>query len=491
MKKLLFIILSLFLATTLHAQLASWGTPMKIEERFHAPNQSVSGKFLGTINGADYYTYYSRRPVFVKLEDTRFVFVEVKGTKITKFTPYSEGKYDYLDVAATESQLCVTYVTGEKKAKRNIKIDYFNPSTLKKAQTVTLFSFDPIGKDDPYIEIVRSDNNEYIGVIANGKHPETGAGTIIMKCYNNKYEEVWTSYYDYKGSAYPEIGDICISNEGKVLIHFLLYDSDKKKNLKSFYFTQISDDQINEVGYPIDYKIDLIEYKLGEYKENQFLFIFTEESNISALKIDFLEESTSKLFTHQTYEGNWRIDKIADLKNGNFTVAIQNRDLLVVTRRGANNTIETSYLYWNRSFLFIGINGETDEKTFAKNLGRDYSVTLGFPSSELNISIEPYYFVKEGDLHVVYNTFLNTKDNVSKKSEKPNYISVSLPKFNFKIVTKMAVISENGNLNVKTVFNAKTDKGLFLSKFSHLDENNNLIIAKGRKKELTIGKVKL
>lgn len=491
MKKLLFIILCVFFATTLQAQLASWGTPMKVMENLNAPNQSVAGKYITTFDGKDYYAFYTRKMKFVKLEDTRFAFIEANGNKITKSTPYSEGQYDYLDVSATESQLCVTYVTGEKKAKRNVKIDYFNPATLKKAQTVNLFSFDPIGKDDPYIEFVRSDNNDYLGVIANGKHPDTGAGTIIVKCFNNKFEELWTSYYDYKGNNYPELGDIFISNEGKVLIHFLTYESDKKKTLKTFHFTQISDENISEVEYTLNNKIEIIEYKLGEYKDNQFLFVYTDEKTINAMKINFIEESATKMFTHETYEGNWRIDKIADLKNGNFTIAVQNRDLLVIVNRGVNNTVETNYLYWNRSFLFIGINGETDDKTFAKTLGREYNVTLGFPTSDLNITIEPFYFVKEGDLHVVYNTVINTKDNVSKQNEKPNYFSTSLPKFNTRTITKMAVVTDNGNLNVKTVFNSKTDKGVFLSKFSHIDENNDLIIAKAKKKVLTIGKVNL
>lgn len=491
MKKLLFIILCVFFATTLQAQLASWGTPMKVIERFNAPNQSVAGKYITTFDGKDYYAYYSRKPKFIKLEDTRFAFIEAKGDKITKFTPYTEGQYDYLDVSATESQLCVTYITGEKKAKRNIKIDYFNPATLKKAQTVNLFSFDPIGKDDPYIEFVRSDNNQYIGIIANGKHPETGAGTIIVKCFNTKFEELWTSYYDYTGANYPEIGDVFISNTGKVLIHFLTYESAKKKELETFHFTQISDESINEIEYPLTTKTNLIEYKLGEYKENEFLFVFTEEKTINALNINFVDESISKILTHETYEGNWRIDKIADLKNGNFTIAVQNRDLMVVTTRGANNTVQTSYYYWHRSFIFIGINGETDEKIFDKTLGRDFNISLGIPSDDFNIYLEPFYFVKDGDLHVVYNTERDTKDNVSKKSERPGLFTSSIPKFIPKTVTKMAVVSDNGNLNVKTLFNAKTDKGTFLANFSHIDENNNLIIAKAKKKVLTIGKVNL
>jgi len=55
----------------------------------------------------------------------------------------------------------------------------------------------------------------------------------------------------------------------------------------------------------------------------------------------------------------------------------------------------------------------------------------------------------------------------------------------------MATISESGDIKTKTMFDSKVEKGVFFSKFSHLDENNDLIIAKGKKKTLTIGKVNL
>ncbi len=484
MKKFLFIIFCLVITTTLHAQLVSWGVTTKLEERFGAPNQAVIGKYLGQINGADYYTYYSRKPKFVTIEDTRFAFCEVKGTKITKFSPYSDTEYEKLDVSATDSKLCVTYVTGEKKAKRNIKLDYFNPSNFKKTETTTLLSFDPIGKDDPYIDLVRSDNQEYIGIIANGKHPETGQGTIIIKCFNKKYEEIWASYYDYNGNGYPEIGDFFVSNTGTVLIHFLKYESEKKKRLESFYFVKISDENINELEYSIDKKVELVEYKIGEYKENQYLMAYTEKENVTGLKIDFSNESISQIFSKPLYEGNWRIDKIVDMQNGNFTIAMQNRDLLVVITRGANNTVNHSYNYWNRSFVFIGINGENDELTYLKTLGRYYGYTQGIPTAELNITIEPFYFVKDGDLHVVYNTDKKTKDFQSNSKEKPGYFSISFKATTVKPITKMATISESGDIKTKTLFDSKVEKGVFFSKFSHLDENNDLIIAKGKKKTL-------
>jgi hypothetical protein len=490
MKKNLLIILCFFAAFQIHAQNVQWGPVLKVKEGFFYSNQTVNGTYLGQLNGADYYTYYTKRPKGFVIEDTRFAFLEVKGSTITKFTPYSDSKYEYLDVNMVNEQICVFYETGEKKAKRNIKVDYYTPSTLKKSKTINLVSFDPIDKDDPYINVFHSENNKFIGLFANGKNPETGKGTIILKCFNDNLEEVWTSYYDFNGNGYPEIGDMMISNSGNITIHFMKYESDKKKRLESFYFAKISGESISELEYSVTGKPEVIDYKIGEYKENQNLFVYTEEESVNIIKLDFTNQNATNIVSQKPYEGNWKIDKIIDLGNGRYTVAVQNRDMVPIPSRNSNGTVTTTFYYWNRSFLFLGINSENDELIYNKYLGRKYAHMQELPSYELEITIPATYIVKEGDIFVVYNTDKNTEDKTSNKKEKPAIIP-GFTMATFKPITKMATISESGDIKVKTLCSSKTDKGTFLTTFCHLDSDGKLVVLKAKSKKVAAGKAKL
>jgi hypothetical protein len=55
----------------------------------------------------------------------------------------------------------------------------------------------------------------------------------------------------------------------------------------------------------------------------------------------------------------------------------------------------------------------------------------------------------------------------------------------------MITISETGKATVKTLFDEKTTKLTFLSRFTHLNDNDELIIALGKKKKMMVGKMKL
>ena len=109
-------------------------------------------------------------------------------------------------------------------------------------------------------------------------------------------------------------------------------------------------------------------------------------------------------------------------------------------------------------------------------------------SADPNV-IVPYYFAKDGELCVLYNTDKKTEDNVSNSKEEPFTVRFSM--FKGRPDARLATISENGNIKVKLLFNAKTEKGTFIPQFSHIDQDNNLVIVKVKKKNFTIGKYSL
>jgi hypothetical protein len=243
MKKL-FLFLSLFFVISLQAQQVSWGTPTKLNETFSASNKLVSGKYLGKINGVDYYTYYSRVLKFLTAEGFQFAFCKVNSNGIQKFSPYTTLNYNFIDITIINDQIAVIYTTGEKKEKRNVKIDFYNPNTFLKSKTVTLFSFHPVDKYEPFSRIVYSEDKSQLCMVINGKS-ESGGSTLIIKSYDNKMEELWSENFNYFGDGYPEIGDIVFSNSGKLILHLNIYDSDKnKRKLVSYLFAEITNGSI-------------------------------------------------------------------------------------------------------------------------------------------------------------------------------------------------------------------------------------------------------
>jgi len=491
MKKFLLIILCFFAAVQLNAQNVQWGNTVKLNQYMNAMYVIVQGKYLGEIDGSDYYTYYGYFPKFLKMPDTQLAFIQANGTTTKKFSDLTTTEYDMLDVFNVENQFAVFYVTGKKLEKRNIKVDFYTPNSFKKEKSDVLFSFDPINKNYPFMKIIRSKNEKYIGFVVNGKHPETGNGTLIFKCYDDKLNELWTSYYDVKSEGYPEIGNIILSDNGKMVIQFIVYNNDDKKRLISLNFTEINDNSTKDLEYEFENpKIELIDFMLGSYGENQYLMVFTEEKNITGIKVDFDSESLTKVISHNPYKGNWHIDDIIDLKNGKYTVAMQNRGIESVTRVQNNGMTSTTYYYWNRSFMFIGIENATDEILYKKYLGRKFTISQGTQTYNLNMNIVPHYFVNNGELSVIYNTDKKTENNESNEKES-KFVVTSFTFKSMKSDTRMATITDGGKINVKVLFDSKTAKGYYLSNFTHFDKNNDLLILIAKGKKTTLGKVKL
>jgi len=491
MKKFLLVILCLTAVWTLTAQQVSWGVPFKLKEKIFSPNTISAGNYLGTINGSDYYAEYTNHAGFLKFDDAVFTFYQTKGNNITKVSDLTELKYDVLDAGIMDDQISVLHIKGTKTEKRQIKIDLYNPTTFRKGQTISVFSFQPLNKN-PYINFVKSEDQEYNCIVMNGKHPDSGVGTLIIKCYDKKYNEVWTHYFDYNGSGYPEIGDMILSNTGDLVIHFFVYESDKKKSLRSFDFVEFNPTTYEQVTFSVpSKKMEVVDYKMGQYgSEHQYLFVYTEEENVTGVKVDFNNDSAGEIFTNKPYKGYWKVDKIVDLENGKYTVALQNRNMTEITIRQNNGFTSTTYYWWNRSFQFIGLNSETDEIMYKKMVGRKYNVIQPYYAPEPYISVTPFYFAKNGELNVVYNTDKKTVDNESNAKEKPVIIA-GFAKSTTKPLTKMITISETGKATVKTLFDEKTTKLTFLSRFTHLNDNDELIIALGKKKKMMVGKMKL
>ncbi|PKP27838.1 MAG: hypothetical protein CVU02_02550 [Bacteroidetes bacterium HGW-Bacteroidetes-19] len=490
MKNFLLIIVSIVLIFKIDAQSIQWGPTIKTNYVLHTDLSTHTGDYLGEINGFEYYAYYDMIKWEGKLRSTYFLFYETKGTTLSNFSDFGKHSYDLIGVTSSNSKICITHLSTETKKNKEIKIDFYNPKTFQLENSSSLISFYTVGKNEPFIRFVQSENKEYNLFLVYGKDAETDEKGLIITCFNKDYELVWRNIYSPNEEWNGSIGDIYITNTGKALLHFLDYNDPKSNNIKTFHFSEIYDQEISEISQELETPIKIIDYKLGDYSNGKYLFVYSDATNVYGSTVDFKTKSTKDILNQKTYTGKWKIDKIADLKNGKFTIAIQNRDVTTITVKGGGSS-SNKYFSWNRSFIFIGINGENDDITFSKKLRRNYNHMQFWEPAKLQLLIEPFYFVKDGNLHLVYNTERKTEESVSNSDENPSYFYYYRARTTVKPLTKMVTISEDGKLKVRTIMDSKEEKGTCLSKFLHLDANNDLIIAKSIKKKATFGIVKL
>lgn len=493
MKRVLLIISCFVAILGLSAQSVQWGNQAKLKKRLFGNNWIANAKYIGSIDGTSYYAESVNRLKLVTVEDTRFIFFASEGTRLSRESELTQNTYEDIDVGIFDEQIYVLHSTTAKKGlKTDVKLDLYNPNNFKKGQTRDLFSFVALDKE-PYIDFAKSENGNFSAFVMSGINPSTGEGTLIIKCFNKEFNEAWTHYYDYNGSGYPEVRNLFLSDAGELVLSVTVYENKRKTKLTSFDFVELSTSDSKFVSFPLkSQKMELLDLKVGSYgAPHQYLCVYAENESMVGFKVNFNEGGIDPIFTKQAYDGEWKIDQILNLGNGKYTVAFQNRGLIKIEVRQSNGMIDRTFFYWNRSFRLIGVDSETNKITYDQTIGRKYNVKLAQYVYEPYVSVAPYYFAKDGKVHIVYNTDRETKEKECNKHERPSgSIRVSLAMNTKKPATKMIVIDEDGDYTVKTLFDEKQTKLTFLSRFCHLNDQDELILPIGKKKKMMFGKMK-
>jgi len=414
------------------------------------------------------------------------MFIGSKGNVGVK-SEFLDTKYEMLDVSVCKENICIVYLDQEKKDETIIKMDLINPNTFQKVKTETLISFESEKKATPYIKVIQSENKEFKGFVFNKNNNDNKLSIYI---YNKEMEEVWSTEYTPGTREYYAVGDLNLTNSGKALFQFFIFKDRNKQNIEKILYAELDKQNISEVIQEdkLDYKIN--DYKITPYTQGQYLVVLTSTEKIMGYKLNFKNNSIDEIFSQKAYYGSWKVDKFMDLKNGKYILALQNRDIMTIIVNQGNGIKDEKFYYWNRSFLFVGINGDNDEITFSKNVGRKYNHMQFYESKVYQVTIEPYYFEKDGNLYVIYNTDKKTEDNVCNSKENPTNLSLYVAKGTLNTITKMIVIDSDGKTKINTLFDSKEHKGTFIPKYAHFDENNDLIIAKSKKKKIAFGIVK-
>ena len=496
MKKILFIISCLAAIWGLSAQSISWdNTAVKLKKYLFSPQWAANAKYIGSIDGTAYYAEnLNRLQVFDLFGDTRFIFFATDGTRLVRESDVTDSKYEEIDLGVVGDRIFVSYSTTVKKeGRKDIKLDLYNPFTFEKEETEELFSYYPLGKDS-YFSFTKSENSEFSAFIMVGKNPNTGYGTIILKCFNKDFNEVWTHYYDYNGSGYPEIGDIFLSNTGELVFHLIVYENEKKKKIVSFDVIEFDASDSKLLSFQLhSAEMELVDCKVGAYGgPHQYLCVCSQSEKVFGFKVDFNNGSIDPVFTKEPYEGIWKIEQIVDLGNGKYTVALQNRGVVeIVVYRSGGAGSDRTYLYWYRSLQFIGLDSGNDKVVYDQTIGRKYNIFNKRYLNEPFTTASPYYFAKNGKLYVVYNTDPTTNEKESSKYETPSdRIKVGASKRTRNALTKMIIFEGDGSYKVKTLVDEKQTKLFFLTRFCNFNDQGELIVSMGKKKKMFFGKLK-
>ncbi|HNY62838.1 MAG TPA: hypothetical protein PLH70_04785 [Bacteroidales bacterium] len=492
MKKFAFIISCFMAIWGLNAQSVNWGAATKLKTNLFQGNWIANGSYIGSINGTSYYAENVNRAKLVTFEDTRYIFFASDGTKLIRESMPTEIEYDEIGAGVWGEQIYVAHSTTAKKGeKTEVKLDLYDPLNFRKVKTMELFSFQALDKY-PFINLAKSENREFTVFVVSGKNPNTGNGTLIIKCFDKEFNEAWTHYYDYNGSGYPEVRNLFLSDAGELVLSITVYENKRKTKLTSLDFVELSASDSKFVSFPLQsQKMELMDLKVGSYgAPHQYLCVYAENESMVGFKVDFNEGGIDPIFTKQAYDGEWKIDQIMDLGDGKYTVAFQNRGLIEIEVRQSNGIIDRTYFYWNRSFRLIGVDSKTNQTTYDQTIGRRYNVKLAQYVYEPYVTVTPYYFVKDGKVHIVYNTDRETNEKECNKHERPDgRIRVSLAMNTKNPATKMITINEDGKYTVKTLFDEKQTNLTFLSRFCHLNDQDELILPIGKKKKMMFGKM--
>lgn len=485
MKKFILSILLYITFFQLNAQFVTWGNLVKLNEIIYGYGAYNTGKYLGNINGKDYYTYFGFFNNSFKIPNQQLSFIETNETIIKRFTSLTEKRYKLIDVFIVAEQIGVFHIIISKSDTVDIKYDLYSPNSFKNVKSISLTTFQSIHNQYPFMKMIHSKNNQYVGFIAIGINPLSGNKTLILKCFDHLLNEIWSTYYDDFNNSFLENGKYLITNDGKIVFQFVNYYLKNYASNKRFTFVEIFKDKIKKVNYDFENpNINIIDFKLDYYGDNNYFSVYTQENKVIGCKIEFENQEVYDIFSYQPTHGNWQIDEVLDLKNGKYIVALQNRDVSII-----EYDMKKSYNYWSNSFLFIGFDSDNYDIFLKKYLGRKL-IVHGSENSDFHISKSPFYFVNDNNLFVVYNTSKNTKDFVL--SLKENETSLLKSKYYpSNIDTRIAKISENGTINVTVLFNSENDQGMFLTNFTHIINNENVILVKAKKKKIILGKVKL
>ncbi len=505
MKKLylLLIVLSIF---SLQAQNIDWGTSYKLEAPIDNNFSIASGKYIGNIDGFDYYAHFERRMMFFPTNFANVSFTKVEGNEVVNTTPYIENEIILFDIIITNNEIAVLYTkeTDEEDIWQ-VKIDYFNPSDFKLINTTVLNSYK---RDGGYFFtfFAKSEDGSKYGIVLDCDNEKEDNKKLIFLVLDQKLNLIWNKDYVTDEKYEISIFKSYINNEGRISLIIFNEEGIVKKGqnkdangkrirkddpvhfpfLQKINVISILNDEVNVVN--INKLIDFgsfVELKIKHLKNKDYIAIFSTKTKTFGYKFTLSDQTAEQIFEENTYLGTWKINEIFILQNGQCVTVLSNSNDGPFYYTSGNRTI-AFYYYWFMSYRFISFNPETGDVAYNQTLGRNFTWRQNSNSYLNNIYTSTYLSVNENTLSLIYNTNLTKNDDQSDETENP---TLEIEKIYSIIdpITKRATIDANGNIETTIINECKGTDPLILPDFIYQKSKNLYQIAKGNKDYITFG----
>lgn len=509
MKKiyLLLIVLSVF---TIQAQNIDWGNSFKLEAPIEYGAGVASGKYVGNINGYDYYVHFERRIMFFPTNFANISFTKVAYNEVVSSTPYLENEIILFDVVITNNEIAVLYTKEtEEDDIWQVKIDFYNPSDFNLINTSVLSTYTRDGGFF-FSHFAKSEDGSKYGIVLDCDNGDEDNKKLKLLVLDKNLDIIWNKDYITDKKYEINILKNYINNDGRMSV--LVYNEEgivkkgekKDANGKRIrkddptYFPcvekinviSILNDEVSVVNMNKLVEIDsFIDFSIKHLKNKDYVAIFSTRTKTFGYKFSLDDQTAEQIFEENTYTGIWKINEILTLPNGQNVAVLSNSNNGTITSSYGNRTISIYYYYF-MSYRFISFNPETGDVAYNQTLGRNFTWKQNTNSYNNNIFTSTFFSVNGNTISLIYNTNITKKDDKSDETENP---SLEMEKTYIIIdpITKIATIYASGYIETTIINECKGTDPLILPDFIHQNSKNIYQVAKGNKDQITFGSLSL
>ena len=483
MKNFIFIVIGIYLSLNVNAQNITWGTPLKLEESFSTFFTTISGHYIGNINGIDFYTYYQRSKGFFPTKTLDLTLFKANKNEIISVSELEKKKYSYISIEIFYDMIALFYFEENNEGKYVVKVDYYNPTDLTFNKSVTLFEYKPVDESHRIIKFTKNDNNTLFGILTTAINPENKSNSFLVKTFDFQLEEKGETYFEVPLNETSFFKNFILQNDGYSIVSISEYKMiDYKPFINKMHFIRCREGESEFIELQEEEIIDLCDFQIINNIFNQEKLIITERDKIRIYDLSFTNSIYSETNSFTLKDGNWIIDKTFKLNNGNYFIA-----LAKVGRERFESKNGPYMLEYFQSFNFLCYNPSINDLIYETPVGRYYSAyeSSVIPYEKINRS--PIYVQSSNKVKVIYNSAMNyPMEFAEKNGEDLKKIKSNPPKdLNY----QKTVIDENGDVENSTLTNSLIEKTGMYSSFCHINNDETITIVKVWKKDLTIGRI--
>jgi len=484
MKKLFFLTIFLLFVNFGNSQTINWGLTTKTLESFSYNWYSKSGTYIGNINGFDYYVYYRRAKSSINLSDKiNVAFVKVKDNQVIQFTEFIQKDYLKINIQVIENKIGIVYLDLGLDINRDVKIDYIDPDLLTIQKTQTLYSYKCNENCNSYAKFAVSEDKKTFAIMTFAIMSDAKNTGLLIKTFNNDYIEKSETYIADEYKTYRLYEQLFVNNDGSGYVVISDYVVGKDNYYLDYIdIIKFNDSDFAKVKYEEENMYDLnSSYMFQTGKENAKL-VLSNNKNFKIIDLDFNSENVEESQSYELKPGNWKIDKVIRLENGNLFFSLANQGMEIFLSSNSRTIV-----YFNKSYHFYCLDASLDNLIYDVKSGRYYSVNEGIQSPEGYLTVPTFYGYKDNNVTLIYNSDEEyPKKHTEKNGDDDRIITTTATETS---LLQKTVIDENGNVKTTVLTNSSDENGIFVTPFIHVTDDGKIIIAKINNKKITFGTI--